>query len=72
MAMSKSIGVGSIVVGCLLLLLTLISVICGGVAISSFGGREAASSIGLAGLYVSEHFILLNSSIYVLVIEYSR
>ena len=72
MAMSNSVGVGSIVVGCLLLLLTLISVICGGVAISSFGGGAAASSIGLAGLYVSEHFILLNSSIYVLVIEYSR
>ena len=64
-AMSQSVGVGSIVVGSLLLVLTLISVICGSVAISNFSGYTTGG-FGLAGLYVSEHSILLNSSIYVL------
>jgi hypothetical protein len=52
MAMSKSVGVGSIVIGCTLLVLTLISVISGAVAMSKLTS-PAAVSIGLWGLYVS-------------------
>ncbi len=63
MAMSQGVGVGSIVIGISLLVLTLISIICGGVAIGKMSS-PAAVSIGFWGIYVSEHSILLNSSIY--------
>ena len=66
MAMSRGVGVGSIVIGISLLVLTLISIICGGVAIGKLSSGHAGVSIGLWGIYVSEHSILLNSSIYVL------
>jgi hypothetical protein len=52
MAMSKSVSMGSIVIGCILLVLTLISVICGGVVTSKLTGR-AGFNIGFWGLYVS-------------------
>ncbi len=65
MAMSQGVGVGSTVIGISLLVLTLISIICGGVAIGKMSS-PAAVSIGLWGIYVSEHSILSNSSIYVL------
>ena len=53
MALSKGISTGLIVTGCLLLVLTLISVICGGVVISKMKRPEGSVSIGFWGLYVS-------------------
>lgn len=50
--MSKGVGVGSIAVGCSLLVLTLISVICGAVAVSKISA-EAGATVGLWSLYVS-------------------
>ena len=51
--MSKSVSMGSIVVGSLLLVLTLISVICGGVAVGKMRSSPAAATVGLWSLYVS-------------------
>ncbi len=59
MAMSQSVSVSSMVIGCSLLVLTLISVICGGVAVSKMT-RPADATVGLWGLYVSEHTMLFN------------
>ena len=53
MAMSKGVSIGSIVTGCLLLLLTLISVISGCVVMINLTEPEAGVSIGLWGFYVS-------------------
>ena len=53
MAMSKSVSVGSIVVGISLLVLTLICVICGGVAVGKMRSSPAAATVGLWSLYVS-------------------
>ena len=55
--MSKGVGMGSIVVGCSLLVLTLICVICGGVAVSKVSAEPSATA-GLWSLYVSAHEIL--------------
>ena len=52
MAMSNGVGVGAIVIGCTLLVLTFISVVCGGVAMGKMTS-PAAVSIGLWGFYVS-------------------
>ena len=52
MAMSNSVSMGSIVIGSTLLVLTLISVISGGVVVNKLPG-EADYSVGLWGLYVS-------------------
>ena len=57
MAMSKGVGMGSIVVGSSLLVLTLICVICGGVAVSKVSAEPSATA-GLWSLYVSAHEIL--------------
>ena len=53
MAMSKSVRMGSVVTGCLLLVLTLISVICAGIVISKMKVPEVPVSVGFWGLYVS-------------------
>ena len=53
MAISKSVSMGSIVTGCSLLVLTSISVICGGVVMSRLTKNAAFVSVGLWGLYVS-------------------
>ena len=53
MAMSKGVSIGSIVTGCLLLLLTLISVISGRVVMINLTKPNAGVSIGLWGFYVS-------------------
>ena len=55
MAMSVGVTKGSIAIGCSLLVLTLISAICGGVAMSRMSSPVAVS-IGLWGLYVSITF----------------
>lgn len=55
--MSKGVGMGSIVVGCSLLVLTLICVICGSVAVSKVSAEPSATA-GLWSLYVSAHEIL--------------
>ena len=55
MAMPKSVRMGSVVTGCLLLVLTLISVICGGIVMSKMTRPEGLVSIGFWGLYVSTH-----------------
>ena len=55
MAMSKGIRVGTITIGCSLLVLTFISMICGIVAMSKMS-TPIAVSIGLWGLYVSMTF----------------
>ena len=52
MVMSNGVGVGAIVIGCTLLVLTFISVVCGGVAMGKMTS-PAAVSIGLWGFYVS-------------------
>lgn len=51
--MSKSVGKGSIVIGCLLLLLTFISVICGGAAMDKMRTTVVDVTVGLWTLYVS-------------------
>ena len=55
MAMSKSVSVGSIVTGCLLLVLTLISVIFGCVVLSKEPTNATLGSLGLWALYVSKN-----------------
>jgi hypothetical protein len=55
MAMSKGIRVGTITIGCSLLVLTFFSMICGSVAMSKMS-TPIAVSIGLWGLYVSITF----------------
>ena len=52
MAMSNGVRVGTIVIGCTLLVLTFISVVCGCVAMGKMTS-PAAVSIGLWGFYVS-------------------
>ena len=52
MAMSNGVSMGSIVIGCSLLVLILISVISGGVVVSKMTS-PAAVSIGFWGFYVS-------------------
>ena len=49
--MSNGVSIGSIVTGCLLLVLTLISVTCGGVVMSKLTRPVAGVSIGFWGLY---------------------
>ncbi|CAB4016165.1 ---NA---, partial [Paramuricea clavata] len=51
MAMSNGIRVGSITIGCSLLVLTFLSMICGIVAMSKMSTPVARASIGLWGLY---------------------
>ena len=51
MAMSKGVSMGSIVSGCLLLVLTLISVVCGSVVMSKMTRPAAGVSIGFWGFY---------------------
>jgi hypothetical protein len=53
--MSNGIRVGSITIGCSLLVLTFLSMICGIVAMSKMSSPVAVS-IGLWGLYVSITF----------------
>jgi hypothetical protein len=55
MAMSHGIRVGTITIGCSLLVLTFVSMICGSVAMSKMS-TPIAVSIGLWGLYVSITF----------------
>lgn len=57
--MSNGVGMGSIVIGCSLLVLTLISVICGAVTVNKITAQaEAAASVGLWSLYVSVSIFL--------------
>lgn len=58
MAVSKGARVASIVIGCLLLALTLISVICGGVAIGKMQSTTVEVTVGLWTLYVSDTYII--------------
>jgi hypothetical protein len=53
--MSKGVRVGTITIGCSLLVLTFVSMICGSVAMSRMSSPIAVS-VGLWGLYVSITF----------------
>ena len=51
----KCLSISSIVIGCLLLMLTLISVVCGGLVVNNIIDPPAYARVGLWGLYVSIH-----------------